>query len=964
MTGSASVLQSSRVLLVGRTEWLDRFADRLSSDVDAAVETVRTTQEALDAVRRGTVDCVVTAYALAGTTGVEVLRALRAETETLPVVLGAASGGAAVASEAMDAGVTDYVAVDGANDETLDDAMAELLRRTERAVRSARRTATRRDRARQFEAMFQDVRTATWVLDADGALARANRRARELVDEEITSLVGESFWTLPWWDGDDGIRRDVRRLVETALEGTFGNAVVSQSRAAADPRVIDLSVRPVENEAGELVSIVVRGVDISDRVGLERELRRSEELHRVTLNNMTDTVLITDEGGEYTYVCPNVHFIFGYTAEEIRELGTIEELLGEDLFDREELAAEGVLKNIECTATDKAGREHTLLVNVREVSIQGGRLLYSCRDITTRKQREDALARLQETAREFLYAGTHQEIAQHVVDSTPDVLDVDASAVYLFDADANDLRPSAYSPAMTELNGPLPTVHVDGTALPSYSFVEDEPLFFADVHEADRLANPATDLRSTAYIPLGDHGVFVAGSEQVDAFSQVTRELADLLAATAEAALDRVSRESRLREQERTLQEQNDQLTALNRTNETIREIDHALVQAETREEIDHTVCELLADDDRFSFAWIGTVDQPTETVEPRAWAGDGRGYLDSQSFDVTASATEPAARTAATDEVTMISNVAEGLREEPWRKEALVRDYLSALSIPLRYNEITHGVLTVYAETRDAFDDTARAVLVELGETIASALSAIERKHALLTTSMTRVELAVDDPSFVLSRLARDAECTLSYHGGVQQTAEGSYVFVTVDDAPVETVADAAAELVAVDDAQPIGADGSGGVLRLKLAEPFLALELADHGAVFREATADPSATTLVVDVPGSIDVRTVTQLVGGAFSDVELRAKQSIDQASERTLYARVLDELTDRQLEVVQTAYYSGYFQSPRDSTGEDVAATLDISPPAFYQHVRAAQRKLFAALFDGSHHPVTALPEGVQ
>ncbi|WP_377074065.1 response regulator, partial [Natronoarchaeum mannanilyticum] len=134
------MLQSSRLLLVGQAAWLDQFADRLSSSVDATVRTVRTTPEALDAVRRGTVDCVVTAYALDETTGVEVLRTIRAETETLPVVLGAASGSDAVASEAMDAGVTDYVAVDDASDEALDDTVTELLRRTERAVRSARRT--------------------------------------------------------------------------------------------------------------------------------------------------------------------------------------------------------------------------------------------------------------------------------------------------------------------------------------------------------------------------------------------------------------------------------------------------------------------------------------------------------------------------------------------------------------------------------------------------------------------------------------------------------------------------------------------------------------------------------------------------------------------------------------------------------------------------------------------------------
>ncbi|MDS0294944.1 bacterio-opsin activator domain-containing protein [Halogeometricum luteum] len=946
MPSSDSILDTSSVLLVGTSDWLAQFATALETRTAATVRRVETKADALAAFRNRTLDCLVTEYAFGEATGLELLREIRTETTVFPVIVATASGSEAIASEAIGAGVTDYVALTDSSERTT----TELLERTERAIRSAQRSTTRSDRARQFDAIFNDSRTATWVLDPDGSLARVNQTAREMIDEDVGAIVGEPFWTLPWWSQTDTTEAEIHRIIDEALGGTFGNVVVSQSSRLDDPRVVDLSVRPVENERGDLVSIVVEGVDITERVDLERNLRRSEELHRVTLNNMTDTVLITDESGEYTYVCPNVHFIFGYTAAEIRELGTVDELLGDDLFAREELAAEGVLKNIETTAIDKAGREHTLLVNVREVSIQDGTLLFSCREITKRKQREEALATLQETARDFLYAETHREIAQHVVDDTLGVLNLDASAVYLFDADANDLEPVAYSETMRELNGPLPTVHADGATLPSYSFVEDEALFFDDVHDANLLENRATDLRSVSYIPLGDHGVFVAGSNEVGIFDDVTRELADLLAATAEAALDRVSRESRLRAQDRTLHAQNEQLTALNRTNETIREIDQAIVQAETREEIDHTVCELLTADDRFRFAWIGTIDSTTGTVEPRAWAGTDQGYLDSRSFAIAASGTDPAGQTAATGEVTTVSNVAAGLREDAWRKDALARDYLSVLSIPLAYNDLTHGVLTVYAPTRDAFDDTAKAVLAELGETIASALSAIERKNALLTTSMTRVEFAVDDSAFVLSRLAKNASCTLSYQGGVQQSTEGSYVFVTVEDAPLEDVADAASQLVAIDDVQQISADRDGGVLRLRLTQPFLALELADHGAVFREATADPTTTTLVIDIPSSSDLRTITQLVRKTFSSVELRSKQTLDQSIEHDLYSTFLDRLTDRQLEVVQTAYYSGFFESPRENTGEDIATTLGISPPAFYKHVRTVQRKLFETLFE--------------
>ena len=958
MTGSGASLDGTRVLVTGAAEWLDELAATLESSTGASVHAVETAAAGLDAVRNGAVDCVVTAYDLPATTGVEYLRSIRTETADVPVVLGAADGDETVASEAIAAGIADYVVID----EPIDGAIERVRASVEDAVRTARAASTRRERARQFDAVFHDTQTATWVLDDEGKLERANRAASELIGEDVPT--GVPFWELPWWSQTAATRSDVRQLVQRALAGTFGNATVYDPSAGAPERVVELSVRPVETEHGDRSSIVVEGVDVTDRVTLERDLRQSERLHRVTLNNMTDTVLITDEDGEYTYVCPNVHFVFGYTADEIREQGTIDELLGDELFDREDLAANGILKNIECTATDKAGREHTLLVNVREVDIQGGTLLYSCRDITKRKQREEALATLQELAREFLYAGTHDEIARQIVDDAANVLDLDASAVYLFDGDTNELRPAAHSQAMRDHHGPLPRVHADGDTLPGQAFISGRARFFEDVHRADRLDNRATDLRTAGYIPLGDHGVFVAGSDRMGAFDDVTRELADLLAATAEAALDRVSRESQLRSQERRLQQQNEQLSSLNRINETIRAIDRAVVQAQTREEIDHTVCELLTGDDRFSLAWIGTVDPTTDTLEPRAWAGDEQGYLDSQRFDVGPSGTEPAAQTAATGDVTMVPSVAADLREDSWRAAALTRDFMSVLSIPLEYSDLTHGVLTVYADTRDAFDETARAVLVELGETIAAALSAMERKNALLTTSMTRVEFEVDDPSFVLSRLARTADCTLAYRGGVQQTTDGNYVFVTVEDGAVDAVEAAAADLVGVDGVSRISADGDGGVLRLVLTQPFLALELADHGAVFRSATAGPTTTRLTIDVPTSIDVRTITQLVADTFESVELRSKQTLDQAAEHDIYAEFLSALTDRQLEVVQTAYYSGFFESPRESTGEDVAATLDISPPAFYQHVRTVQRKLFTALFEDRNASAATSATGVQ
>jgi len=940
MPSADSILHRCHLLVVGEAPWLTGFADELRRQTSATVAVESGAAAALDRFRRAEVDCVLSAQRLADGSGVELLSTIQEEAPAFPLVLGARDGSERLASDAIAAGVTDYVPIDGADEATWET----LFERLERALWSARHTATQRDRARQFEAVFQDSRTATWVLDVDGELLRVNRTARGMTDASVEDIVGEPFWTLPYWD--DTTARDVRQLVERGAGGVTSDVVVGDPTAST-PTVVELSVHPVEDERGRVVSLVVEGLDVSERVRLERDLRRSEKLHRATLKYMTDTVLLTDDDGEYQYVCPNVHFIFGYTAEEIRGEHSIEELLGDDLFDRAELAAEGVLKNIECTVTDKAGREHTLLVNVREVSIQEGRILYTCRDITTRKQRERALTSLQGTARAFLYAETAAEITRHVVDDTPDVLGLDAGAVYLFDADENALRPESWSPAFERRHGPPSPVPVDADSPVSQSFVREETLRFEDVHDASGFDHPASELRQAAFVPLGDHGVLVVGSGEISAFDGITVELVDLLAATAEAALDRVERESRLRRQERELQQRNSRLAQLNRINETIRGIDQALVRSATREEIERGVCERLAADDRFRFAWIGAVDDDGDAVEPRRWAGDGQEYLDSRSFPISAEGVEPAGRAAATGELVGVDDVADDLRQ-PWRKDALAREFRSCLSVPLRYNDLSYGVLTVYADERGAFDGMTRSVVAELGETVASAISATERKNALLSPSRTRLQFAVDDPNFVLCQLARRADCTLTYRGGVRQTMEGNDVFVAVENGDADAVEAAATELVAVSGVKRITTEGARSVLRLRFAEQFLALDLADHGAVFHSATATPTGTTLTVDVPENVDVRSVSSLIAAELDGVELRSKRTLDDAADP--YAEFLDRLTERQFEVLQTAYYSGYFESPRGSSGEAVAGTLDISPQAFYRHVRTVQRKLFDTLFD--------------
>ena len=688
----------------------------------------------------------------------------------------------------------------------------------------------------------------------------------------------------------------------------------------------------------QLVRVVERGIERrQERIDLERDLRQSEELHRVTLNNMTDTILITDENGEFTYICPNIHFIFGYTVEEVREKKSIDALLGENLFDPADLKAQGVLTNIECTATDRAGQEHTLLVNVKRVSIQGGTTLYSCRDITARKRRENALTVLHDTARELLYAETHREIAHRVVKDAAKVLDVVAVAYYLYDVDANLLRPVADT--STETLKPVQTTTDLGEC-----FLQGETAIL----DSDALpGGPIPEFRQGLCIPLGEHGILFVGVDN-EGFNDLTREVADLFAATTEAALDRVEREQTLHERDRTLRQRTRELARLNHINDIIREIDRAIVSADTREEIEQTVCERLTSADRFAFAWIG--EPVSDGISPRVWTGDERGYLDAIHED----GQEPAARTIASGERTLISNIATDPRKAPWRTAALSRGYQSVLSVPL-----AAGALTVYATEPNAIDETLRSVLEELGETVTAAINAIGRKDALLGDSVIVLEYKTSDPACELYRLARAAECSFELRGGVHQTDDGLVAVIATED--VGAIRNAAEEAVGIKPGRLI--DAETGLLQLWLPESFIAASLANRGAALAEMEADPDSARLVLEAPTSTDIRTIDDVITEAYPDATLLAQHEEQRSSTSTDRFRsdVLNRLTDRQLEIVQLAYQAGFFESPRVVNGEDLAAVLSISPAAFYQHIRQAQYKLFSTILEDTQLQLNIQPD---
>ena len=221
----------------------------------------------------------------------------------------------------------------------------------------------------------------------DGTRTFVNPRYCQYFGLTEAECVGTSFLDLLPQEHRDTLLSQVETLSPNHSEFTEEHEALTPD---GELRWQEWTSRGIFDPDGLLAEIQSSGRDVTERRQMEQALRESEELHRVTLANISDAVFITDDDGRFAYICPNVDVIFGLTRSEVSEMDGISALLGPPVVDPVRLRVSGEIRNIERDITDKSGRVHSLLINLKSVAIQGGTILLSCRDVTEHKRAEDA----------------------------------------------------------------------------------------------------------------------------------------------------------------------------------------------------------------------------------------------------------------------------------------------------------------------------------------------------------------------------------------------------------------------------------------------------------------------------------------------------------------------------------------------------------------------------------------------
>jgi PAS domain S-box-containing protein len=284
-------------------EFLGREDDHL------VLETATSADEGLDQIGDRPPDCIVSDYDMPGKNGIEFLQAVRETHPDLPFILFTGKGSESVASDAMAAGVTDYLQKGSGTEQY------ELLaNRITNAVQAQRATqeATRQEELMRLTEFAGD--TGGFELDLETEKLILTDGTRRLINLSQDDSLGLEE-AIDLYHPDD--RDEVRAALDQAAE--TGEQVQDTWRVRptdGEQRLLDVTVTPVRSN-GDITTLRGAVNDTTERYERRQELESERRFIEQSLNALDDLFYVLDTDGTIRQWNDRVIDVTGYTESEL-----------------------------------------------------------------------------------------------------------------------------------------------------------------------------------------------------------------------------------------------------------------------------------------------------------------------------------------------------------------------------------------------------------------------------------------------------------------------------------------------------------------------------------------------------------------------------------------------------------------------------------------------------------------------
>ncbi|ESS05358.1 MAG: PAS sensor histidine kinase, partial [uncultured archaeon A07HB70] len=249
------------------TDFLEREDDRFDT------ETVASARDGLTRLADSTFDCVISDYEMPGQNGVEFLRTVRKDWPDLPFILFTGKGSEAVASEAISAGVTDYLQKSPGTEQY--ELLANRILNAVDKVQAEQQVRTEQERS---EALFQRLSQPAVEVQYEGdepIVRQANPAFEDVFGYKSETMIGDSLDTHIVPDSRTGEAAKINEYVQS------GGSLESREviRQTTDGLRKFLLQNAVYDDGSGGFAIYT---DVTDRREREEALERHQDLLRHT----------------------------------------------------------------------------------------------------------------------------------------------------------------------------------------------------------------------------------------------------------------------------------------------------------------------------------------------------------------------------------------------------------------------------------------------------------------------------------------------------------------------------------------------------------------------------------------------------------------------------------------------------------------------------------------------------------
>jgi PAS domain S-box-containing protein len=260
-----------------------------------------------------------------------------------------------------------------------------------------------------WRAAFDQARGLMALVDDLGAVVDINAAALSAIGTSRAQMIGQPFWDMPWWTHSAAEQARIRAAVAQAARGEASGFETTHRTADGGLRHIQFFLNPVRDPQGTITAILAEGSDVTEKWLAPFRQEAGQSLLRTLIDSIPDLIFFKDTNSTFlgcnaafeTFVCRDEAEIIGRTDFDLVDSATAEMFRRQD----QEMLAKGRPLLIDEWMTRPDG-SRVLLETVKTplVAPDGGMLgvIAIARDITARKQAEDAVLRKEAYLRAIL----------------------------------------------------------------------------------------------------------------------------------------------------------------------------------------------------------------------------------------------------------------------------------------------------------------------------------------------------------------------------------------------------------------------------------------------------------------------------------------------------------------------------------------------------------------------------------